>query len=82
MRNSQGKVGAAFTNSGGVASGGETTLISILQAMLIHGMVVQGRVDDKHYGVAVTGSPKKRDFEHCEELGIRVATLVKKLNPC
>jgi NAD(P)H dehydrogenase (quinone) len=78
----QGKVGAAFTNSGGVASGGETTLISILQAMLIHGMVVQGRADDKHYGVAVTGSPKKRDFEHCEELGIRVATLVKKLNPC
>ena len=77
-----GKVGAAFTNSGGIASGGETTLLSILQAMLIHGMVVQGRADDKHYGVAVTGSPKKRDLAYCEKLGIRVATLVKKLNPC
>jgi NAD(P)H dehydrogenase (quinone) len=77
-----GKVGAAFTNSGGIASGGETTLLSILQVMLIHGMVVQGRADDKHYGVAVTGSPKKRDLAHCEKLGIRVATLVKKLNPC
>jgi NAD(P)H dehydrogenase (quinone) len=77
-----GKVGAAFTNSGGIASGGETTLLSILQAMLIHGMVVQGRADDKHYGVAVTGAPKKRDLAYCEKLGIRVATLVKKLNPC
>ena len=36
-----GKVGAAFTSSGGTASGGETTLLSILQTMLIHGMIVQ-----------------------------------------
>ena len=51
-----GKVGGAFTSSGGTASGGETTLLSIVQAMLIHGMIVQGRADDKHYGVAVTGA--------------------------
>ena len=31
----EGKVGAAFTSSGGVASGAETTIISILEAMLI-----------------------------------------------
>jgi NAD(P)H dehydrogenase (quinone) len=37
-----GKVGAAFTSSGGTASGGETTLLSILQVMLVHGMIVQG----------------------------------------
>jgi NAD(P)H dehydrogenase (quinone) len=37
-----GKVGAAFTSSGGTASGAEPTLLSIVQAMLIHGMVVQG----------------------------------------
>jgi len=36
-----GKVGAAFTSSGGTASGAETTLLSIVQAMLIHGMIVQ-----------------------------------------
>jgi NAD(P)H dehydrogenase (quinone) len=74
-----GKVGGAFTNSGGTASGAETTLLSIVQAMLIHGMIVQGRADDKHYGIAVTGAPKKRDLAECEELGKRVANLVLKL---
>jgi NAD(P)H dehydrogenase (quinone) len=74
-----GKVGGAFTSSGGTASGGETTLLSIVQAMLIHGMIVQGRADDKHYGVAVTGAPKKKDLAECEKLGERVATLVLKL---
>ncbi len=77
-----GKVGAAFTNSGGTASGAETTLLSILQAMLIHGMVVSGNAAGRHYGVAVAGAPKPKDLEHCEELGRKVATLAKKLNPC
>ena len=72
----------AFTSSGGTASGGETTLLSILQVMLVHGMIVQGRADDKHYGVAVTGSPEKADLADCEMLGERVAALVLKLNPC
>jgi NAD(P)H dehydrogenase (quinone) len=74
-----GKVGGAFTSSGGTASGGETTLLSIVQAMLVHGMIVQGRADDRHYGVAVTGSPKKKDLEDCEALGRNIALLVKKL---
>jgi NAD(P)H dehydrogenase (quinone) len=74
-----GKVGGAFTSSGGTASGGETTLLSIVQAMLIHGMIVWGRADDKHYGVAVTGKPSKEDLAECEELGKRVAELVLKL---
>jgi NAD(P)H dehydrogenase (quinone) len=75
-----GKVGGAFTSSGGTASGAETTLLSIVQTMLIHGMIVQGRADDKHYGVAVTGTPKKKDLEECERLGRNVAQLVKKLH--
>jgi NAD(P)H dehydrogenase (quinone) len=74
-----GKVGGAFTSSGGAASGGETTLMSIVQAMLIHGMIVQGRADDKHYGVAVTGAPKKKDLAECETLGRNIALLVKRL---
>jgi len=77
--NLTGKVGGAFTSCGGNASGGETTLLSIVQAMLIHGMIIQGRADDKHYGVAVTGSPKKEDLTECEELGERVAKLIIKL---
>ena len=74
-----GKVGAAFTSSGGTASGAETTLLSILQAMLIHGMVVSGNAAGRHYGVAVAGAPKTQDLENCEELGRKVATLTKKL---
>jgi NAD(P)H dehydrogenase (quinone) len=75
-----GKVGAAFTSSGGTASGAETTLLSILQAMLIHGMVVSGNAAGRHYGVAVSGAPKTQDLESCEELGRKVATLAKKLS--
>lgn len=74
-----GKVGAAFTSAGGTATGAETTLLSILQAMLVHGMIIQGNAKDKHYGVAVTGTPKTNDLKYCEELGARTATLIQKL---
>ncbi|MDH5459856.1 MAG: NAD(P)H-dependent oxidoreductase [Candidatus Bathyarchaeota archaeon] len=75
----EGKVGAAFTSSGGTATGAETTLLSILQAMLVHGMIVQGRANDKHYGAAAVGSPDKKEIESCKELGKRVASLVTDL---
>ncbi|MEM2971251.1 MAG: NAD(P)H-dependent oxidoreductase [Candidatus Bathyarchaeia archaeon] len=75
----EGKVGATFTSSGGTATGAETTLLSILQAMLIHGMIVQGRADDKHYGAAAVGKPQKEELEYCRELGKRVANLTLKL---
>jgi len=75
----KGKVGAAFTSSGGTASGAETTLLSMLQAMLVHGMILQGRADHKHYGAAAVGSPSGKDIEDCKELGKRVANLIVKL---
>jgi NAD(P)H dehydrogenase (quinone) len=71
-----GKVGAAFTSSGGTASGAETTLLSILKAMLIHGMIIQGRHDDKHYGAAAVEKPKEEEIEMCKRLGKRTAELV------
>lgn len=74
-----GKVGAAFTSSGGTASGAETTLLSILKAMLVHGMVVQGRADNKHYGAAAVGCPKDEEIKMCETLGKRTAELVLKV---
>lgn len=74
-----GKVGAAFTSSGGIASGVETTLLSIVQAMLVHGMIVQGRSDDKHYGATAVGLAKEKDIASCRDLGRRVARLVMKL---
>jgi NAD(P)H dehydrogenase (quinone) len=75
----EGKVGAAFTSSGGTATGAETTLLSILGAMLIHGMIVQGRADDKHYGAAAVETPNEEELEYCRELGKRTASLVVKL---
>jgi len=74
-----GKVGGAFTSSGGTASGAETTLLSILESMLIHGMIVQGRYDHEHYGAAAVGPPDKKAIESCKELGKIVASLTVKL---
>jgi len=39
----EGKVGGAFTSSANIGGGNETTILSIYQMMLIHGMIVQGR---------------------------------------
>jgi NAD(P)H dehydrogenase (quinone) len=75
----EGKVGAAFTSSGGTASGAETTLLSIIETMMVHGMVFQGRSDDKHYGPAALGAPHAKEIESCRELGRKVARLVLKL---
>ncbi|MGB9694144.1 MAG: hypothetical protein ACPLYF_04805 [Fervidobacterium sp.] len=47
--------------------------------MLVHGMIVQGRADDKHYGAVAVGSPREKDLEHCKILGKKVASLAAKL---
>lgn len=75
----EGKVGGAFASAGGYATGAETTLLSILQAMLVHGMIIQGRSDSKHYGAAARGAPKNEEIEDCRNLGKRVATLATRL---
>jgi len=75
------KVGAAFATGGGPSGGKETTIISILQALLIYGMIVVGDPLDAtgHYGVACVGAPDEQASEDAGKLGRRVATLVKKL---
>ena len=75
----EGKVGAAFTSSGGTASGAETTLLSIIEAMLIHGMIIQGRSKNKHYGATAVGSPNRDEVRLCHDLGERTAKLVLRL---
>jgi len=74
-----GKVGGAFTSSGDTASGAETAVLSILKAMLIHGMIIQGRHDTKCYGPTAVESPDKKEIESCNELGKRVAGLAAAL---
>ncbi len=79
----EGKVGGAFASSGGVGGGNETTVISILQAMLVHGMVIQGQANSPHFGpVAIDERPDEpKTLAACRALGQRVAQLAKKLNP-
>ena len=75
----EGKVGGAFTSSANIGGGNETTILGILQMMLIHGMIVQGTTLSGHYGPVAIGSPDEKCKEECKALGRRVARLVKKL---
>lgn len=75
-----GRVGGAFASSGGTHSGGETTVLAILEALLVHGMIVQGTSGRNHYGPVSIGAPDDSSKEACRHLGKRVAKLVKKLN--
>jgi NAD(P)H dehydrogenase (quinone) len=77
----EGKVGAAFTTSGGTATGAETTLLSIVQALLIHGMIIKGNPEDKHYGLAIVGAPEsEEDKEVCRKFGFAIANLTSKIS--
>lgn len=75
------KVGAAFTSSGSPDGGNQTTILSILQAMLIHSMVVAGdpMATGGHYGVVAVCEPNKNALLACKQLGSRVAKLAGKL---
>lgn len=75
------KVGAAFATSADPSGGKETTMISIIQAMLIYGMIIVGDPIEAtgHYGVACVGAPDENARHNGAKLGKRVATLVKKL---
>lgn len=77
----EGKVGAAFATSGDLSGGKETTIMSIMQAMLINGMIIVGDPMSAggHYGVACAGEPGERTIENATKLGARVAELAKKL---
>jgi len=74
-----GKIGAAFTSSAHIGGGNETTILDILNAMLIHGMIVQGDWQGDHYGRVAIGFPDKRAIKECLRAGVRIARLIKKL---
>jgi NAD(P)H dehydrogenase (quinone) len=74
-----GKVGAAFASSANIGGGNETTVLDMLHALLIHGMIVQGITDGDHYGPVAIGPPDDRAARQCRALGERTVTLVKRL---
>ncbi len=76
----QDKVGGAFSSSANVGGGNETTIIAILQGLLIHGMIVCGDSLGDHYGPVSIEKPDKRAEAVCVRYGRRVAKLTKKLH--
>jgi NAD(P)H dehydrogenase (quinone) len=76
----EGKVGAAFTTSGGAGCGHELTNMSIITAMLVAGMIVQGTTKGPHFGPFAVGKPEDRQLEQARDLGARVTELAKKLS--
>lgn len=75
----EGKAGGAFSSSANIGGGNETVIMSILQAMLVHGMVVQGIPKGDHYGPVSIGAPDERVSKQCKVLGERVAKLAERL---
>ena len=75
----EGKVGGAFTSSANIAGGNETTILSIIEAMLISGMVLQGDPKGDHYGPVSIGKPDERAKNQCERFALRIVNLTKKM---
>ncbi len=76
------KVGAAFATGGHHTGGKETTIFSILQCMLIYGMIIVGDPMSAtgHYGVACLGAPDEKAEDEGFKVGVRVAELCKKMS--
>ncbi len=74
-----GKVGAAFTSSANIGGGNETTIMGIIEGMLISGMIVQGDPEGDHYGPVSVGKPDERVRQQCRRRGRRIAELTRKL---
>jgi len=75
----EGKVGGAFASSANLGGGTESTILHILGALLIHGMIVQGSHSGAHYGAVAIGKPDAKSLAECRELGKRVAKLAEAL---
>jgi NAD(P)H dehydrogenase (quinone) len=80
-RKMEGKVGAAFATSKDPSGGKETTMMSIIQALLVYGMVIVGDPMSAtgHFGVACVDAPDETARGNAEKLGKRVAELALKL---
>ncbi len=74
-----GKIGAAFSSAANIGGGNETTIIGIIEAMLISGMVIQGDPQGDHYGPVSIGKPDQRVKRQCVRRGQRIAELTRKL---
>ena len=81
-RKMENKIGAVFTTAGDASGGKETTMMSIIQAMLIYGMIIVGDPMSAtgHYGTSCVGAPDAATLENGGKLGRRVSEIVKQFN--
>ena len=74
-----GKIGGAFSSAANIGGGNETTILSILEAMLIHGMTIQGDPKGDHYGPVAVNSVDQRCEDNCRRFAQRFISLVERL---
>ncbi|OHB54012.1 MAG: hypothetical protein A2Y07_02190 [Planctomycetes bacterium GWF2_50_10] len=74
-----GKIGGAFSSSVNIGGGNETTIMGILEAMLIAGFITWGDPQGDHYGPVSIGKPDDRVSAQCRRRGQRIAELTCKL---
>ena len=82
----EGKLGCAFTSSGGVAGGGELTCLALQIVLMNYGFLVFGIPDyvapgqTLHYGAICAGRPRNDgEREACRRLGRRLTEWVQTL---
>jgi len=78
-----GKIGCAFSSSGGWGGGNEVACLSVLYMLINYGFLVFGLTDyvgkkfTLHYGAVVAGEPRtEEEREACMRLGERLAQYV------
>jgi NAD(P)H dehydrogenase (quinone) len=82
----EGKLGCAFSSSGGLAGGGELTCLALQIVLMNYGLLVFGVPDyvgpgqTLHYGAICAGRPRNEaESEACRRLGRRLAEWVHTL---
>ena len=82
----EGKIGCAFTSSGGLAGGGELTCLALHIVLMNYGLLVFGVPDyvapgqTLHYGAVCAGRPRNNgEHEACRRLGRRLTEWVQTL---
>jgi len=75
-----GKVGGAFSSSGMLGGGNETTVRGLIDALMIHGMIVKGNARISHYGPVAVGEPDQTAIDECRTYGKELGGLTLRLS--
>jgi len=75
----QGKPAGAFASSGGFGGGNETTVLSLIKALMVHGMIVMGNSDVPHFGAVSVGTPDAEILENCRKQGEQIALMTQRM---